>query len=93
MSRYVSSFQHFQTFLSARRRHLGLSPAGLAVRCDMTPDAIEHIEQGQSLPSPSQAYQLALVLGLDPVDLGRWAVTELLRHPEFLLEHVSEATA
>jgi hypothetical protein len=28
----------------------------------------------------------------DPLDLGRWAIAELLLHPEFLCEHVAQAT-
>ena len=73
MSTYV--FTLF-TFLSARRRTLGLSPADLAARCDLTPDTIERVAQGRFLPSPSQAYQMVLALGLDPVDLGRWSTND-----------------
>ncbi len=88
MSTYIL---YLPAFLSARRRAFGLSPADLAAACDMTPDTIERMEQGRFLPSPSQACQLALTLGLDPVGLGRWATTELLLHPEFLCEHVFQA--
>jgi len=90
MSTYVSNLH---PFLCARRRTLGLSLADLAACCNMTPDLIERIEQGRFLPSPSQAYQLARALDLDPVHLGGWAIRELLLHPEFLVEHVPGATA
>jgi hypothetical protein len=64
----------------------------LAASCDLTPDTIERMEHGQFLPSPPQAWQMAWALGLDPLDLGRWAIAELLLHPEFLCEHVAQAT-
>jgi hypothetical protein len=57
----------------------------------MTCDMIERLEQGRFLPSPSQAYRLGQVLNLDPVDMGSWALRELLLHPEYLVEHVGEA--
>ncbi len=78
-------------FIFARRRALGLSVAELAEGCALSREAVGRLEQGRFLPSPSQAYQLALVLGVDPVGLGRWATTELLFHPEFLVEHVLPA--
>ena len=95
MSTYLSSdVRPFPAFLYARRRALNLSPADLATLCDLTPDMIERMEQGRFLPSPSQAYQLAMALDLDPLQLGAWTIQELLLHPELLSEHVQpEASA
>ena len=93
MSSYLSTIQLFPALLSARRRSLHLSAADLAAQARMTVDMVARLEHGFFLPSPSQATQLAVVLGLDPADLGGWAVEELLRHPEFLVEHLSQANA
>jgi len=73
--------------LSARRRAL-LSRAGLAKASGMTPKTIGRLEQGCFLPSPSQAYKLALALNIDPVELGRQTIRELLFQPELLRKHV-----
>jgi transcriptional regulator with XRE-family HTH domain len=70
MSTYLSSIQLFPALLSARRRSLHLSAADLAAQAGMTVDMIARLEHGLFLPSPSQATQLAVILGLDPVDLG-----------------------
>ena len=76
------------TFFSERRRSLELSAADLAARCRMTPALIQRLEQGRFYPSPSQAFQLARALDLDPVAVGAWAIAELMHHPESLAEHV-----
>src|SRR3954463_3784011 len=88
MITYLSSLRLFATVLSGRRLALGLSPAELAARCDMNLDTLERLEQGSLLPSPSQAFHLGVALDLDPVDLGTWAMQELLLHPECLAEVV-----
>ena len=63
--------------LSARRRAL-LTRAGLAKARGLTSETIARLERGRFLPSPSQAFQLALALGIDPVEFGRWTIAELL---------------
>jgi transcriptional regulator with XRE-family HTH domain len=86
MSMY--SLHSFSDLLSARRRTLSLSLADVAARCGLTLDMVDRLEQATFIPSPSQAFRLALVLGIDPVELGGRAVEELLLHPAYLVEHV-----
>ena len=90
MITYLSPSRLFPIFLRARRRELGLTPAELATRSGLTLETIERLEQGCWLPSPSQAWRLAVVLELDAVDLGTWAMEELLCHPECLAEHMAQ---
>jgi hypothetical protein len=70
----------FPSFLCARRRNLGLSPASVAAFCDLTPELMERIERGHFLPSPSQAYRMALAL-TDPVHLGTLGASRSLVAP------------
>jgi len=84
----IYSLHSFSDLLSARRRTLGLSLADVAARCGLTLDMVVRIEQATFIPSPSQAFRLGLVLGIDPVELGGQAVEELLLHPAYLVEHV-----
>jgi transcriptional regulator with XRE-family HTH domain len=77
--------------LSGRRLRLGLSPAALGKLCHMSPGELEQIEQGRLVPSPSQAYALARALRMDCHRFCRWAVFQLLCHPQSLEHHVRAA--
>jgi transcriptional regulator with XRE-family HTH domain len=90
---YLSNARSLLPLLSDRRRALNYSPEDLSARCGLPAETIELLERGQFLPSPSQAYQLALALDIDPVGLGSWAMTELLLHPEQLAEHIARTAA
>lgn len=87
------SIRPFSSFLSARRRNLNLTLPDLARRAALPIETLELLESGEAVPSPSQAYCLGAALRVDPTELGEWAVTLLMQHPQFLLEHVQRATA
>jgi hypothetical protein len=54
----------------------------------MQADQVYRLEQGSFTPSPSQAWLLAKALILDPEELARWAIWQLLTRPEQLAEHI-----
>lgn len=91
----MNNLPHAQTLgaaLAARRHDLDLSRSELARRCHMSEADLGRIEQGHFAPSPSQAYQLAEELALDPEPLCRWTIRQLLIvHPEYLAEHARPA--
>ncbi len=87
--RHARDRTFFGAALAERRRYLNLSRETVAARCDMTAADLEHIEQGQFAPSPSQAWQLAGVLHLDTDQLSEWALWELFLHMDWLAEHVA----
>jgi transcriptional regulator with XRE-family HTH domain len=91
----MNTHSHAQTLgaaLAARRHHLELSRAELARRCHMTVADLERIEHGRFVPAPSQAYELADELEMDPEPLGRWTIHQLvIVHPEYLAEHAARA--
>lgn len=91
----MNTHPHAQTLgaaLAARRHDLDLSRVELARRCHMSVADLRRIEEGQFVPSPSQAYQLADELQIDPEPLFRWTIHQLvIVHPEYLAEHVARA--
>ena len=89
----VSSPAALGFILAERRRHRNLSVIELGQLCGTTAREIRRLEEGRWIPSPSQAWSLAEVLGLEPEELAAWAVRQLLFHPELLAEHVLSAAA
>jgi transcriptional regulator with XRE-family HTH domain len=79
--------------LAERRRHRNLSHADLGRICGAAVGDIRRLEQGRWVPSPSQAWSLAEVLGIEPEDLAAWAIRQLLFHPELLAGHVLPTAA
>lgn len=87
----TSSF-FFSSTISTRRRGLQLSAAQLARRAALPVSVIHRLEQGQFIPSPSQAYRLGFALQLDnPAAFAEQTIGLLLRHPHYLLEHMAAA--
>jgi transcriptional regulator with XRE-family HTH domain len=83
----MNTCSHAQTLgaaLSARRRRLHLTCAELARRCEMSEFDLRRIEHGRFAPSPSQAYQMAIELKIDPDTFCRLALQELLLRPAYL---------
>jgi transcriptional regulator with XRE-family HTH domain len=74
--------------LADRRRHRNLSPAELGRMCGAAASEISRLEEGRWVPSPSQAWSLAQVLGLEPEAFAAWSIRQLLFRPELLAEHV-----
>lgn len=90
----MNTHSHAQSFgaaLADRRRHLHLTCDELARRCAMSEFDLRRVEHGRFAPSPSQAYQIAIELGLDADAFCRSATMELLLHPVYLAEHMARA--
>jgi transcriptional regulator with XRE-family HTH domain len=79
--------------LAERRRHRNLSHADLGRICGAAAGDIRRLEEGRWVPSPSQAWALADVLGLEPEAFAAWTIRQLLFHPELLAQHVLSAAA
>ena len=79
--------------LAERRRHRNLSHADLAQSAGATAAEIRRLEEGIWVPSPSQAWTLAEVLGLEPEAFAAWALRQLLLRPAYLAEQALPAAA
>ncbi len=89
----ASSLAGVGQILAERLRHRNLSQEDVARRCHAHTGDIRRLEEGRWLPSPSQAWALAPVLGLEPDEFAAWVIRQLLFHPELLAEHVLATAA
>ena len=89
----ASSLAGVGQLLAERRRHRNLSHADVAQRCGTCPTDIRRLEEGRWLPSPSQAWSLGPVLGLEPDEFAAWVIRQLMFHPELLAEHALTTAA
>jgi transcriptional regulator with XRE-family HTH domain len=60
----AKEFQHLGAHVQAARSSAGLTQRELAARCGIDPATIVRIEHGQRLPTVTQLFQLAHVLGV-----------------------------
>jgi len=79
--------------LAERRRHRHLSHTDLAQAAGATAAEIRRLEEGRWVLSPSQAWSLAEVLGLEPEAFAAWSLRQLLFRPELLAQHVLPTAA
>lgn len=76
--------------IRGKRSALGLTQQDIAVRLNITPGAYAKIERGETDPSISRIYEIADILGADPLQLITETSTAIPASDPAVLSIVSE---
>ena len=76
--------------IRGKRSTLGLTQQDIAVRLNITPGAYAKIERGETDPSISRIYEIAEILGIDPLQLITESSAAIPTSDASLLSIVSE---